>query len=179
MTSDRTAGPGVCSNRPHEAGRILKKSLMQLDFEDLRPDTPRLPPALSRLEQALLALVLYLIIIVIYLVVPDSFWQAHLVQQPPPAMDEPMRFVRIEPNMDRLLPPAPELPLPAPPTLSTAAEGVDRLFMHALGRAPSLAERRVAIAAVANPANGGRPSADGLADLLWALLMKPEFQLIY
>ena len=84
-----------------------------------------------------------------------------------------------EPNMDRLLPPAPQLPLPAPPTLGTAAEGVDRLFMHALGRPPSPAERRVAIAAVASPANGGRPSADGLADLLWALLMKPEFQLIY
>ena len=84
-----------------------------------------------------------------------------------------------EPNMDRLLPPAPQLPLPAPPTLGTAAEGVDRLFMHALGRPPSPAERRIAIAAVTSPANSGRPSADGLADLLWALLMKPEFQLIY
>jgi Protein of unknown function (DUF1549)/Protein of unknown function (DUF1553)/Planctomycete cytochrome C len=84
-----------------------------------------------------------------------------------------------EPNMDRLLPPSPELPLPSPPTLAATAEGVDRLFMHALGRAPTPAERRVAIAAVADPTKGGRPSADGLADLLWALLMKPEFQLIY
>jgi hypothetical protein len=84
-----------------------------------------------------------------------------------------------EPNMDRLLPPAPQLPFPAPPTIRTPAEAVDRVFMHALGRAPSPAERRVAIAAVSDPSNPGRPSADGLADLLWALLMKPEFQLIY
>jgi hypothetical protein len=25
----------------------------------------------------------------------------------------------------------------------------------------------------------GKPSADAVADLLWAVLMKPEFQLIY
>ena len=76
-----------------------------------------------------------------------------------------------EPNMDRLLPPAPQLPLPAPPTLGTAAEAVDRLFMHALGRAPSPAERRIAVAAVAEsrawrPSVGGwtRRSAVGAAD---------------
>jgi TonB family protein len=80
-----------------------------LDFEG-RPDTPRLPPALSRLERALLALVLYLVVIVIYLVVPDSFWQAHLVQQPPPTLNQPLRFVRIEPNMDRLAKPKPLAP---------------------------------------------------------------------
>jgi Protein of unknown function (DUF1549)/Protein of unknown function (DUF1553)/Planctomycete cytochrome C len=84
-----------------------------------------------------------------------------------------------EPNMDRLLPPAPQLPMPAAPPLSTVGEAVDRVFMHALGRAPSPAERRIAVSAVADPARPARPSAEGLADLLWALLMKPEFQLIY
>ena len=44
---------------------------------------------------------------------------------------------------------------------------------------PRLAERRLAVSAISDPARAGRPSADGLADLLWALLMKPEFQLIY
>jgi hypothetical protein len=51
--------------------------------------------------------------------------------------------------------------------------------MHALGRAPSPAERRIAVSGIADPARPGKPSAPGLADLLWALLMKPEFQLIY
>ena len=50
----------------------------------------------------------------------------------------------VEPNMDRLLPPAPQPPLPAGPTLATVAEAVDRVFLHALGRAPTPAERRLA-----------------------------------
>jgi protein TonB len=65
---------------------------------------------LSRLERALLAIVLYLVIIVIYLVVPDSVWQAQMVQQPPPVASEPLRYVRIEPNLDRLARPKPVAP---------------------------------------------------------------------
>ena len=80
---------------------------MYLDFED-RPDTPRLPPALSRLERALILAVIYLVMVVTYLVVPDSVWQA--VQPPPQAMDQPMEYVRIEPNMDRLRTPKPLAP---------------------------------------------------------------------
>jgi uncharacterized protein DUF1549/uncharacterized protein DUF1553/cytochrome c len=83
------------------------------------------------------------------------------------------------PNMERLLPPAPGAPLPVPETLETIPEAVDRVFRHALGRAPSPAERRLAEGALQDPARGDRPSAEGLADLLWAILMKPEFQLIY
>lgn len=81
------------------------------------------------------------------------------------------------PNKERLLPPAPAVPLPAPPRLTTAAEIVDRLFRHALGRAPRAEERRVAEAALRGA--DGRPSSQRLADFLWALTMKPEFQLIY
>jgi hypothetical protein len=83
-----------------------------------------------------------------------------------------------EPNMERLTPVAAETPLPAGPTLKTAPEAVDRVFWYALGRAPSADERRAAGSAVEDPARPGRPSAEGLADLLWAVLMKPEFQLI-
>jgi hypothetical protein len=83
------------------------------------------------------------------------------------------------PNMERLLPPAAGAPLPSPETLRTVAEAVDRVFRHALGRAPSPAERRLAEGALRDPARAQRPSADGLADLLWAVFMKPEFQLIY
>jgi hypothetical protein len=83
------------------------------------------------------------------------------------------------PNMERLVPPAPGAPLPANATVATVEEAVDRVFRHALGRLPSAAERRVAEAALRDPARGSRPSAEGLADLLWAVMMKPEFQLIY
>ena len=52
-----------------------------------------------------------------------------------------------EPNMDRLLPPAPSRRCPPAPPLTTAAEVVDRVFWHALGpravgrRAPHRGER--------------------------------------
>jgi hypothetical protein len=84
-----------------------------------------------------------------------------------------------EPNMDRLVPPSPTLPIPAAPAVRTNGEAVDRVFWHALGRAPSAGERRLAEVALNDPSRPGRPSAAGLADLLWALMMKPEFQLIY
>jgi hypothetical protein len=83
------------------------------------------------------------------------------------------------PNMERLVPPAPETPLPPGPALTTVDEAIDRVFRHALGRAPSAAERRTAEAALGDPAGGSRPSVQGLADLLWAIAMKPEFQLLY
>ena len=85
----------------------------------------------------------------------------------------------VEPNMDRLLPPSPQPPLAPGPPLTTVAEAVDRVFLHALGRAPSPVERRLAASAIADPARPEQVSADGLADLLWALMMMPEFQLIY
>jgi hypothetical protein len=83
------------------------------------------------------------------------------------------------PNMERLIPPAPETPVPQSPPLTTAAQVIDRVFWYALGRAPTIEERRAAEVALRNPAGGTRPSAQGLADLLWAVTMKPEFQLIY
>jgi hypothetical protein len=48
------------------------------------------------------------------------------------------------PNMERLVPPAPEPPLPPPPVLTTSTEIIDRVFRHALGRAPSAGERQLA-----------------------------------
>jgi hypothetical protein len=83
-----------------------------------------------------------------------------------------------QPAMDRLVPPNPETPLPELPVLKTSTEAVDRVYWYALGRAPSAGERRIAEAALRDPAHAGKPSADGLADLLWSVLMTPEFQLI-
>lgn len=84
-----------------------------------------------------------------------------------------------EPDMDRLVPPAPETPLAAGPRLTSATQVVDRLYWYALGRAPSADERTIATEALMDATRPGRMSAEGLADLLWAVLMKPEFQLIY
>jgi len=83
------------------------------------------------------------------------------------------------PNMERLLPPAEGTPLPPPPEMRTASEIVDRVFRHALGRAPTDIEQRLAEEALRDPSGAGKPFAPGLSDLLWALFMKPEFQLIY
>ncbi|MCU1257415.1 MAG: hypothetical protein JWO80_300, partial [Bryobacterales bacterium] len=84
-----------------------------------------------------------------------------------------------EPSMDRLVPPNPETPLPAGPVLKTVPEAVDSVFRYALGRAPSSTERQIAETTLTASLERGKPSADGLADLLWAILMRPEFQLIY
>jgi hypothetical protein len=83
-----------------------------------------------------------------------------------------------QPSMDRLVPPDPAKPLPANPILKTPAEAVDRVYWYALGRAPSPGERRIAEAALRDSRRPGKPSADGLADLLWSVMMTPEFQLV-
>jgi hypothetical protein len=84
-----------------------------------------------------------------------------------------------EPNMQRLLPPFPGAPLPGPAPVASPRAVVDHVFWSALGRAPSPAERQVSEAAVANAAGPGQVAPDAVADFLWAILMKPEFQLIY
>src|SRR3989441_1594106 len=84
-----------------------------------------------------------------------------------------------EPHMDRLGSPTPGTPMPPGPRLSTATQVVDRVYWYALGRAPSADERAIALDALADSNRPGRISAEGLADLLWAVMMKPEFQLIY
>ena len=84
-----------------------------------------------------------------------------------------------EPTMDWLIPPLPGTPLPAPPALRTRAEVIDRVFWQLLGRAPSAAERQLAAATLTDASRPDRVSSTCLADLLWAMTMKPEFQLIY
>jgi hypothetical protein len=84
-----------------------------------------------------------------------------------------------EPDMDRLLPPAPGAPLPAAALPPGASGLIDRVFRQALGRVPSEPERRAAEEALKDPSGSPKPYAPGLADLLWAVFMKPEFQLIY
>ena len=84
-----------------------------------------------------------------------------------------------EPSLDRLTPPKPGTPLPPPARLTTIPETVDRVYWHLLGRAPSPREREVANAVLGSRSGRGHPSPDGLADLLWAVMMTPEFQFIH
>jgi len=53
-------------------------------------------------------------------------------------------------------------------------ELVVRLFEQSLGRRPTETELRESAALVGSP-----PSAEGMEDLLWSVIMLPEFQLIY
>ncbi len=86
---------------------------------------------------------------------------------------------KTEPNMERLTPVLPEMPVAAGKVEKSPRKIVDRLFWYLLDRAPTAGERATALAVLADGNQGKRASADGLADLLWAVLMKPEFQLIY
>jgi hypothetical protein len=83
------------------------------------------------------------------------------------------------PDLQRPLPPGGTPPLPPPPRAGTARDLVDRIFWQALGRAPSDGERALAERTVADATRADRLSPTGVADLLWAVLMKPEFQLIF
>ena len=51
---------------------------------------------------------------------------------------------------------------------------VDRLYEQALCRKPTATERQTALQMVGTPVR-----KEGVEDLLWALAMLPEFQLIY
>lgn len=82
------------------------------------------------------------------------------------------------PTMDRLVIPSPATPRPVPAVLSTVPEAVDYIYWFALGRAPTTGERTVSERALLDASRPGRPGPDGLADLLWSVLMTPEFQYI-
>lgn len=56
---------------------------------------------------------------------------------------------------------------------ASADELIDWLFVHALSRKPTGAEREVA-----RELSGSPPTSQGVEDLLWAVVMVPEFQLI-
>jgi len=51
---------------------------------------------------------------------------------------------------------------------------VNALYLQALGRLPTPAERKAALTEIGSPVQ-----PDGVQDLLWALVMLPEFQLVY
>ena len=75
-------------------------------------------------------------------------------------------------TLSRILARGAEKLLAAPPVSSTAL--VERVYRQALGRLPTAAEQQLANGLLGEP-----PDKEGLTDLLWAMAMLPEFQLIY
>lgn len=83
-----------------------------------------------------------------------------------------------KPNHDQLMRVQGEPPYPssrlAPSRKWTSDELADRLYRHMLARSPSGAEKKAALDVL-----GSDPSSAGVEDLLWALLLSPEFQYIH
>ena len=84
-----------------------------------------------------------------------------------------------QPDMEHLVEVASAMPTPAPKGPFTKDQLVNRIFVQALGRTPTPAERKLALAALEDPNKPDSPSASGLADLLWSVSMLPEFQMIH
>ena len=59
------------------------------------------------------------------------------------------------------------------PAHGSEAEIIDVIFVLTLGRSPRPSERETALGLIGSP-----PSAEGVTDLLWVMVMLPEFQLI-
>jgi len=83
-----------------------------------------------------------------------------------------------EPHLDRLIIPRGPSPISyVPSPLSEDPEAaVDQLYLHALGRASTAEEKPAALALLR--ADDGEIPTEGLADLLWSLVLLPEFQVL-
>jgi hypothetical protein len=80
-----------------------------------------------------------------------------------------------EPDAERLVRVAGLPPLAEPPVLSGVDEAVSRLYRQLLAREPNPEERNL----VSKYFRGGRLEPAALEDLLWSLLLHPEFQYLY
>lgn len=80
-----------------------------------------------------------------------------------------------EPDRQRLVRLGPGSPAPAPAALRSADEAITRFWRQILSRDPKPEERAEAAKLFA----GGKLTREGVEDLLWSLLMHPEFQYIW
>lgn len=79
-----------------------------------------------------------------------------------------------KPDLERLVRIEGEPPIQPPSHDWTAEALADYLYQYLLSRAPTDEERAIAIGMLGSP----KPTNEGTEDLLWALLMSPEFQFI-
>ena len=80
---------------------------MYLDFEDHRPEAPRVPSVITRREGVLLSLVFHLTLVIVILLAPTPGPSADEVVPVVPAPDEDVQFVYMEPLVERPAPPPP------------------------------------------------------------------------
>lgn len=80
-----------------------------------------------------------------------------------------------EPDRNQLLKLAGDRPVPAPGRLGNVEQTVARLFLQVLSRDPSAAE----LAQARKLFPSGQLVREGVEDLLWSLLMHPEFQFLW
>jgi len=83
-----------------------------------------------------------------------------------------------KPDPEQLLRVAGPPPVPVADVRATPASLVSRVFLHLLNRTPTPAERRIALRYIIDPKSPGKVQASGLEDLLWSILLSPEFQYI-
>ena len=97
------------------------------------------------------------------------------VDKAPSDVNSKVRFYIFNspPDEDRLTPASNPTPVPQPPSKLAPVELVERLYLHAYSRQPSEAERRVALQILESI-----PGEAGLEDLLWGMVLTPEFQYI-
>lgn len=81
---------------------------MYFDFDDHRPDTPRIPQAVSIRKTVLASVAVHLFVVVAYLTLPEE-WFARDVDLPvdqtaelQPPDERPLRFIEVIPMVDRM-----------------------------------------------------------------------------
>lgn len=80
-----------------------------------------------------------------------------------------------KPDPEHLVKIAGEPPSMPPRKPWSSSELAERLYVHLLARKPTPAERALAVKTL----GGATPTVAGVEDLLWALLMSPEFQFLH
>jgi hypothetical protein len=80
-----------------------------------------------------------------------------------------------EPDRERLVRVLGTPPVPAPPQLASVEDAGQRLYLQLFARTPNSREARI----VKNYFERGKLSPAALEDLLWSLLLHPEFQYLY
>jgi TonB family protein len=77
---------------------------MFLDFEDYRPETPRVPQVISRREGVLLSLLFHACLVIVYLVLPRGFLSEAVEAVYPRPEGDTVRYVEVVPRLERNVP---------------------------------------------------------------------------
>src|SRR5690348_16685716 len=85
-----------CGTRSYTAN----KSLMYIDFDDQRPETPRVSQVISAREGVLLSLVVHLALLVAILLAPKAWFESKPMEVVA-AQPEPLRYVQMLPAIDK------------------------------------------------------------------------------